>query len=60
MAWTIVYHPAFEPEYEVLSEPVQDALVEAALVLSAIGPTPVLQVADLRRRTNGSTSIWRL
>lgn len=39
MSWTVVYHPAFDPEYDALSESVQDALVEALLVLSSIGPT---------------------
>lgn len=39
MAWTVFYHPEFDPEYEALPEPVQDALVEAALVLRAVGPT---------------------
>jgi hypothetical protein len=39
MSWTVTYHQAFEAEYVTLPEAVQDALVEAALVLQAIGPT---------------------
>lgn len=39
MPWTVTFHPAFDPEYEALPEAVQNALVEAALVLQAIGPT---------------------
>jgi hypothetical protein len=38
MSWTVTYHQAFEAEYVNFPEAVQDALVEAALVLQAIGP----------------------
>ena len=38
MPWTVLFHDAFAPEYEALSETVQDAFVETALLLQAVGP----------------------
>jgi len=39
MEWTVVYHPAFDPEYEALPEAVQDELVFSAGLLQALGPS---------------------
>ena len=39
VAWTVAFHPEFEPEFAALAEPVQDVLLESARVLEAIGPT---------------------
>jgi hypothetical protein len=39
MAWVVLLHPEFEPEFGAMSVDVQDALLEAAKVLEAIGPT---------------------
>ena len=38
MEWTVVYHPAFDPEYEALPQAVQDELLASALLLQALGP----------------------
>ncbi len=38
MPWTVANHDDFDPEFEALPEPVQDALLSAALVLAEIGP----------------------
>ena len=38
MAWIVTYHDAFDPEFDVLPETVQDALLGAALLLQATGP----------------------
>ena len=38
MAWTVAFHDDFEPEFEALSQSVQDALVAAALALQVGGP----------------------
>ena len=35
MAWVVTYHDAFDPEFDVLPETVQDALLGAALLLQA-------------------------
>jgi len=39
MIWTVLYHDAFLPEFEALSEAVQDELLALAELLSAGGPT---------------------
>jgi len=36
--WTVANHDDFDPEFEAMPEPVQDALLAAALVLAEIGP----------------------
>ena len=38
VAWTVINHDDFDPEFEALPEPVQDGLLAAALVLQEIGP----------------------
>ena len=38
MQWQVVFHQAFEPEYEALALDVQDALVAAAALLQLQGP----------------------
>ncbi|WP_019904072.1 type II toxin-antitoxin system RelE/ParE family toxin [Methylobacterium sp. 77] len=38
MSWTVVLHDAFDPEYEALSEPVQDAIAALSLLLTEYGP----------------------
>jgi hypothetical protein len=39
MAWTVLYHDAFLPEMEALSEAVQDELLALAELLTMSGPT---------------------
>lgn len=39
MAWTVLYHDAFLPELEALSETVQDELLALVELLTASGPT---------------------
>ena len=38
MHWEVVFHEAFEPEFEALPEPVQDELLAHARLLEAFGP----------------------
>ena len=38
MAWTVVFHAAFETEHASLSEAVQDELLAHARLLEAFGP----------------------
>ena len=39
MAWTVLYHDAFLPELEALTEEVQDGLFAMAELLQALGPS---------------------
>lgn len=39
MAWTVLYHDAFLPEFEELAEDVQDELLALAELLGESGPT---------------------
>ena len=39
MAWEVVFHPAFEREFDRLSSEVQDELLAHAKVLETYGPT---------------------
>ena len=39
MAWTVLYHDAFFPEFEELTEGVQDELLALAELLGDSGPT---------------------
>lgn len=39
MVWTVLYHDAFLPELEVLSESVQDELLALVELLTVSGPT---------------------
>lgn len=39
MAWTVIFHDAFLPEWEALAEDVQDELLALTELLGAIGPT---------------------
>src|SRR5258706_15846806 len=39
MTWVVEFHPVFYTEYEAFSQAVQDALLEAAALLRALGPT---------------------
>jgi len=34
MTWTVLFHPEFEPEFEMMAESVRDELSAAALVLA--------------------------
>ncbi|MDR2187519.1 MAG: type II toxin-antitoxin system RelE/ParE family toxin [Azonexus sp.] len=38
MPWTVANHDEFDPEFDVLPEPVQDALLATAMVLAEFGP----------------------
>ena len=38
MDWVVLFHEAFDPEFERLSEPVQDELLATAQLLQALGP----------------------
>jgi hypothetical protein len=39
MSWDVEFHPAFEPEFDELSEAVQDELLAHAQLLARFGPT---------------------
>ena len=39
MAWSVLYHDAFLPEMEALTEDVQDGLLVMAELLAALGPS---------------------
>jgi hypothetical protein len=39
VSWTVLLHPAFDSEFQKLSESVQDELLAHAKVLELIGPT---------------------
>lgn len=38
MLWTVIFHPDFEPEFELLPEAVQDKLLQASGLLKQLGP----------------------
>jgi hypothetical protein len=38
VAWTVLFHPEFEPEFRGLSEAVQDELLKRLVVLREFGP----------------------
>jgi hypothetical protein len=38
MPWTVLFHDAFDPEFEALPPPVQEALVAMATLLRTHGP----------------------
>ena len=39
MAWEVVLHPDFDPEFDALAPDVQDELLAQAKLLKAFGPT---------------------
>ena len=39
MAWEVVFHPDFDPEFDALAPEVQDELLAHAKLLEAFGPT---------------------
>ena len=39
MKWEVEFHPAFDPEFDVLAPKVQDELLAQAKLLEAFGPT---------------------
>ena len=39
MSWAVLFHPAFDSEFQELSEAVQDELLAQAKLLELIGPT---------------------
>ena len=39
MAWTVLYHDAFLPEFEALAEDVQDSMLTMAELLVTTGPS---------------------
>jgi hypothetical protein len=39
MGWTVLFHPAFDSEFQKLSEVVQDELLAQAKLLELLGPT---------------------
>ena len=39
MAWEVVFHPDFDPEFDALVPEVQDELLAQAKLLEAFGPT---------------------
>ena len=70
MPWTVLFHDAFAPEYEALSEIVQDAFVETALLLQAVGPMLGRSHVDTlsgskhvnmkEMRFNADDGVWRV
>ena len=39
VAWEVVFHPDFDPEFDALAPVVQDELLAQAKLLEAFGPT---------------------
>ena len=39
MAWEVVFHPDFDPEFDALAADVQDELLAQAKLIEAFGPT---------------------
>ena len=39
MAWEVVFHPDFDPEFDALAPVLQDELLAQAKLLEAFGPT---------------------
>ena len=70
MAWTVLYHDAFLPEFEALSENVQDGLLTMAELLVLGGPTLGRPHADSlagskhanmkELRFNADDGVWRV
>ena len=70
MSWTVTIHDAFEPEFGVLTQAVQDALIAAALVLQEAGPLLGRPYADTlagskypnmkELRFNAEDGVWRV
>lgn len=70
MAWTVLYHDAFAPEFEALAEDVQDGLLVMAELLQALGPSlgrphadtlsgsAYANMKELRFRADGG--VWRV
>lgn len=46
MTWTVLYHDAFLPELEALTDDAQDGLLAMAELLTMSGPTPGRPHAD--------------
>lgn len=46
MPWTVLHHPAFEPEFAELPEPVQDELLASELVIEQVGPSQGRPLVD--------------
>lgn len=40
MAWSVILHEAFDPEYELLPTSVQDSIAAASMLLMEFGPMP--------------------
>ena len=70
MAWRIEFHDAFVPEFEVLAEPVKDALLAHLLRLQEFGPAlgrPAVDTIKGSRVTNlkelrfdADGGVWRV
>jgi len=70
MAWTVAHHEAFDPEYNALSETVQDELLAITALLEIYGPQLSRPHADTlsgSRHTNmkelrfkADNGVWRI
>ena len=70
MNWEIDFHPAFDPEFDVLAPKVQDELLAQAKLLEAFGPTlgrPRVDTLNGSRHANMkelrftvSGGVWRI
>lgn len=70
MSWTILFHEAFEPEFDELPEAVQDELLAHARLLEECGPTlgrPRVDTLNGSRhanmkelRFNAGDGVWRV
>jgi len=49
MSWDVAFHAAFEPEFDALSEAVQDELLACAKLLEIFGPALGRPRADTGR-----------
>ncbi len=70
MAWTVIQHDDFEPEFDVLSETVQEAVLAAQDALSVGGPTlgrPLVDTLNGSKHANmkeirfqADGGVWRI
>ena len=70
MAWTVANHDEFEPEFDALSEEVQDLLLAASALLETYGPSVGpsthgylgrVQHANMKElRFNAADGVWRV
>jgi hypothetical protein len=59
VSWTVLFHPAFDSEFQGLSEAVQDELLAHAKVLELMGPAASRHAEGLAAREHEGTPVRR-